>query len=140
MLKIIDRFLKSRGFFWLRIAQFVLAAGIFTFAALMPGEYVPQIAPDRTLHFIGNILLFLSASVAFMGRMKLGLLVLMLVPYSLLIEAGQWLSPGRQVDLRDVGANMVGLAAGYVLAHLVEWIWLRLSSRRVEHSQKSGER
>lgn len=126
MIQLIDAFLKSRCFFWLRTSQFILALCIFTAAALLPGNKLPSISSDQTLHFFGNTLLFLSASVAFMGRMKLGILVLLLVPYSILIEMGQSLSPGRQVDIHDVWANIAGLAVGYVLAHLGEWIWRRL--------------
>src|SRR5688572_3718212 len=130
MIKTFDRFLKSRCFFWLRISQFILALCIFTGAALLPGNKLPTISSDQTLHFLGNAVLFLSVSVAFLGRTKLGILVLLLVPYSLLIEMGQSLSPGRQVDIHDVWANMAGLAVGYVLAHLLEWIWRKISYSR----------
>lgn len=128
MIKSFDRFLKSRSFFWLRISQFIIALCIFTGAALLPGNKLPDIPSDQTLHFFGNTLLFLSASVAFMGRTKLGILVLLLVPYSLLIEMSQSLSPGRQVDIHDVWANLAGLAVGYLLAHLCEWLWRRVRS------------
>jgi VanZ family protein len=130
MIKTLDRFLKSRCFFWLRISQFILALCIFTSAALLPGDKLPEISSDHTLHFFGNALLFLSASVAFMGRTKLGILILLLVPYSLLIEMGQSLSPGRQVDIHDVWANIAGLAAGYLIAHLCEWVWRKISNNR----------
>jgi glycopeptide antibiotics resistance protein len=132
MIQIIDRFIASRSCFWLRRIQFALALLIFTAAALMPGNKLPtDLGSDKLLHMFGNMLLFLSASVAFMGRTKLGILVLMLVPYSLLIEAGQWLSPGRQVDLRDVWANLTGLGLGYALAHLCEWIWCKVRDRAI---------
>lgn len=91
----------------------------------MPAAYVPT-QSDHTLHFFGNVLLFLSASVASFGRMKLGMLVLLLIPYSLLIELSQWLTPSRQVDSKDVIANMLGLTCGYMLAHVIERLWSRL--------------
>lgn len=127
MILAIDRFLKSRLFLYIRLGQFALALAIFAFAALMPGKYVPGVSSDKTMHFIGNLLLMLSACVALMGRMKLGVLLLMLMPYSLLIEASQSLTPGRQVDLKDVFANMLGLGVGYVLSHLIEYIWNRVN-------------
>ena len=112
---------------WVRVIQFFVAIGIFTFAALMPANYVPSGTQDHTLHFIGNTLLFLSASVAAFGRMKLGLLILLLIPYSLLIELSQWLTPTRQVDSKDIAANMLGLSCGYLIAHLTEWLWSQVS-------------
>ena len=108
MILAIDRFLKSRLFLYIRLGQFALALAIFAFAALMPGKYVPGVSSDKTMHFIGNLLL-------------------MLMPYSLLIEASQSLTPGRQVDLKDVFANMLGLGVGYVLSHLIEYIWNRVN-------------
>lgn len=130
MISFIDRFLKSRLFLCLRIGQFLLALAVFAFVALVPGDYIKDISTtDKSMHFIGNVLLMLSACVALMGRMKLVVLLLLLTPYSLLIEAGQWLSPGRHVDIKDVGANMAGLIAGYLLAHLIELIWGRLNQQ-----------
>lgn len=127
MISVIDQFLQSRFFLWIRFGQFILALGIFAFAALMPPSYIPNVSSDKTMHLVGNVLLMLSACVALMGRMKLGLLLLMLIPYSLLIETTQWLAPDRQVDLRDVVANMIGLVIGYLLAHVVEFSWNRLN-------------
>lgn len=114
---------------WLRILQFFLAAGIFAYAALMPASHINTSHSDHTLHFVGNVLLFLSASVAAFGRMKLGLLILMLIPYSLLIEMTQWLTPSRTVDSKDVMANMLGLVCGYVIALVVERVWTVLTRR-----------
>jgi len=129
MISVIDQLLKSRVFLYIRLGQFALALAIFAFAALMPGKYVPTVTTDKTMHFVGNILLMLSACVALMGRMKLGVLVLMLIPYSLAIEASQWFSPDRQVDWRDVVANMLGLGVGYVLSHLIERVWIKLNQK-----------
>lgn len=127
MIRLIDDLLKSRLFLYIRLGQFILALAIFAFFALMPGKYVPNVSSDKTMHFLGNMLLMLSACIALMGRMKLGVLLLMLIPYSLLLEAGQWFAPGRQVDLKDVVANMLGLGTGYVLSHLIEYGWNRLN-------------
>lgn len=110
------------------MAQFFVALALFTYVALMPATYITTNQPDHTLHFVGNILLFLSASVAALGRMKLGILILLLVPYSMLIELAQWLSPSRQVDSADIVANMLGLICGYVIAHTIEWVWGKLVS------------
>jgi VanZ family protein len=111
---------------WLRIIQFLIALMVFTAGALMPSNYITASTSDHTLHFIGNALLFLSASVAAFGRMKLGMLILLLIPYSLLIELSQWLTPSRQVDSKDMIANMLGLTCGFLMAHAVERGWSRL--------------
>lgn len=139
MISFIDDFLKSRLFLYIRLGQFILALAIFAGAALMPGEYVPHVSTDKTMHFVGNMLLMLSACVALMGRMKLGVLLLMLIPYSLLVEAGQWLAPGRQVDLKDVVANMLGLGAGYVVSHAIEYGWNKLN-RQNSAQEVKGDR
>ncbi len=139
MIEVIDRLLQHQFVYPLRISQFILALAIFTFAALMPGTYVPTVSSDHSLHFVGNTLLFLSASAAFIGRTKLGILALLLAPYSLLIEASQWLTPSRQMDIQDAIANMAGLAVGYLLAHLAEWTWRWLKTRRPSPSQAHGK-
>lgn len=124
----IQQWLQSRWFFWLRILQFIAAMIIFAVAALMPSGYVKIQQPDYTMHFIGNVLLFLSASVATYGRLKLGLLIIFLVSYSILIELAQRLAPGRHVDVQDMMFNILGLLAGLVIVWLTEWSWRRLSA------------
>lgn len=125
----LDALLRTKIVLFLRVAQFFTALAIFTYAALMPATYITTSQPDHVLHFIGNTLLFLSASIAAFGRMKLGILILLLIPYSLLIELSQWLSPSRHVDSKDIIANMLGLTCGYIIAHASEWLWSRLIRR-----------
>jgi len=94
MIPFIDRFIRSKAFHWLRILQFALAILIFSSVALMPQVYVRDLpSPDYSLHFLGNVLLFLSAWIACKGRMKLGIVIALLIPYSLIIELAQWLAP-----------------------------------------------
>lgn len=108
----------------MRAAQFALALGIFTFAALMPPRYaVPLQQPDYVLHFFGNLLLFLSASLATYGRMNMVLLVIFLTCYSVLIELAQRFAPGRHVDVQDILANLAGLCLGLILVNLIAWLW-----------------
>lgn len=130
MISLIEHFINTRLFFWLRWGQFALALTVFTGLALLPSTYINQMASsDKSLHFLGNMLLFGSAWVAFFGRMKIGLVIILLVPYSLLVEVAQWLAPSRQVDYQDMLANMAGLLAGYVVANVIEWYWARLTFR-----------
>jgi glycopeptide antibiotics resistance protein len=118
--------LNSRFFYWVRKLQFGLALLIFAFVALMPGGLVPKVSSDQSLHFIGNVLLFLSASVAFAGSARLGLLAVFLVPYSMIIEICQWLTPTRTLDPNDAIANMAGLFCGFCIAILGEFIWKKI--------------
>lgn len=132
MINILNRLLNARWFFWVRASQFVVALSIFTFAALMPPRYVTVVQqPDYVLHFVGNLLLFLSASVATYGRMNLGLLIAFLTSYSILIEVAQRFAPGRHVALHDIFANLAGLAVGLVMVSLIAWFWRRLTKNCV---------
>lgn len=90
----------------------------------MPPRYAaPLQQPDYVLHFAGNLMLFLSASLATYGRMNMGILVIFLTCYSILIELAQRLAPGRYVDVQDIFANIAGLCVGLVVVNLIAWIW-----------------
>lgn len=128
MIRIIDSILNSRIFFWIRILQFILAICIFTLVALMPSSLIQTNQSDSLLHFIGNLLLFLSAYVAIGSRLKLWLLGLLLLPYSMLVEASQWLTLTRHVDPNDAIANISGLICGYILVVAAEWCWKRIKA------------
>jgi glycopeptide antibiotics resistance protein len=128
MSKYLRQFLASRLFYWIRKLQFGLALFIFAFVALMPGGMVPKVSSDQSLHFAGNVLLFLSASVALLGSTRLVLLAVFLVPYSMLIEICQWLTPTRTVDPHDALANMAGLFCGYGIVLVGEFCWKKLLS------------
>lgn len=110
----------------LRVGQFVIAVCVFTYVALMPASAITAPQSDVTLHFIGNFLLFLSAWLAGYGRFNAWTLLLLLVPYSLLIELAQWLAPSRFVDSRDMLFNMLGLATGLATAVVLDRLLLRL--------------
>lgn len=110
----------------LRLFQFVVAMGIFCYAALSPSPQLIGQHSDSSLHFVGNVLLFLSAWVAFWGRIALWKLLLVLLPFSGAIEFAQHFSPGRQVDMKDLGVNVAGLASGLIIAAFVNAIVKRI--------------
>jgi hypothetical protein len=118
-------FFLSPLFTWIRRLQFPLAIVIFTYYALLPGTQVHLTVSDKTVHFLGNAILYLSAWVALGGRFRLLLLVSLLIPYSLFIELCQYFSPGRTVDVRDMVANVSGLWIGFCLAFVLEKLALR---------------
>lgn len=114
----------------LRVGQFAIAVSIFTYFALVPSSALNTSQSDITLHFAGNFLLFLSAWLACYGRLNSWRLLLLLVPYSLLIELAQWLAPTRFVDSRDMLANMAGLATGLTVAFFLDKALMRLPRLR----------
>lgn len=128
MIRTLDQLFQTRTFQWLRILQFVGALCVFSFAALMPSSYVNVHHSDSSMHFLGNMLLFLSAALACYGRIRLPALLILLLPYSLAIEFAQWLTPSRQVDPRDMFVNVLGLVTGLGVVYGLEWTWRKLSS------------
>lgn len=114
----------------LRVGQFIVALCIFTYAALMPASTLKTQLADTTLHFGGNVLLFLSAWLAGYGRLKIWQVLAMLVPYSLLVELAQWLAPSRMVDNFDMLINILGLATGLAIAFVADRILRRLPNVR----------
>ncbi len=127
MINRIDQFLRSSTFRWIRILQFLLAITVFSYAVLMPAHQVqPLNKPDWLMHFLGNLLLFMSASVAFYGRLRIPLLIFFLLPYSLLLELAQRYAPGRSVDPRDMVYNLAGLMSGLLIVYFMELGWRRL--------------
>ncbi len=127
MIKRVQVLLSSHWFRWLCVSQFFLAIAIFTYLALMPFPQLPAHTTDKELHFIGNLLLMLSAYVATAGRFKVGLIILVLLPYSAAVEFSQYFTKTRQVDMHDLLANFLGLLSGFVIALIINWVWSKLS-------------
>jgi glycopeptide antibiotics resistance protein len=114
----------------LRVGQFVVAVCVFTYVALMPASMLQTQQADVKLHFVGNLLLFLSAWLACYGRFNIWMLLALLVPYSILVELAQWLAPSRMVDDRDMMANILGLLTGLVIAFIADRTLIRLPKVR----------
>lgn len=114
----------------LRVGQFVLAVCIFTYAALMPASVLQTRGTDTLLHFSGNVLLFLSAWLAGYGRISVWLMFAMLVPYSLLIEMAQLLTPSRVTNGGDMLTNTLGLLTGLIIAYIADRILVRFPKVR----------
>lgn len=115
-----DVFIRRTWYF--RFAQFLLAVIIFCYAALTPSPQLFGQHSDSTMHFTGNVLLFLSAWLAFWPRVSVLKLLLCLMPFSGAIEFAQYFSPGRVVDVSDLGANMAGLSVGACLALVLQGV------------------
>ena len=105
---------------WLRWAQFVIALVIFCYAALSPSPQLIGQHSDTSMHFVGNVLLTLSAWLAVWGRLSILKVMLCLLPFSLGIELAQYFAPGRMVDVKDMLMNTAGLGVGALLALLAQ--------------------
>ncbi|WNO09492.1 VanZ family protein [Teredinibacter sp. KSP-S5-2] len=105
----------------IRQTQFLVAIAIFSTLSLIPNPDSLGInASNTALHFIGNILLILSAWVACLGRYNIWMPLLFAIPYSILIELSQGLTATRQPEVVDILANIAGLAVGFLLCILLE--------------------
>lgn len=119
---------SSVSFLLIRRLQFFIAISIYTSFALMPNPPVEQATSDKYLHFLGNILLYGSTSVAWMDK-RINLLAL-LVPFCLFVEGLQALTPSRTLDVKDMFANVLGLMAGFAVVQMCSCLvqkWTGLS-------------
>lgn len=117
----IKRVLNSVVFQWLRRVQFFVAIGVYLLFALLPHPPAADVAPDKFLHFLGNILLYASSYVAWGDKYKSGILWVLLVPFCVAVEGFQAFTPNRVVDGKDLLANVLGLAVGFCGVQLCLW-------------------
>ena len=109
------RLLLRHPWVWLGLGWLFVALAIT--ASLVPGQKLPDThMSDKWQHALGYTLLTLwftgiypKASYWKVGGAMLGL--------GITIEIAQGLMPfGRQMDIRDVGANSIGIVIGLMLA------------------------
>jgi VanZ family protein len=96
--------------------QFWAALLLYTGLGLMnrPDEILDT-SHDKILHFVGYILLYLSAKCAYSKKPGHGVLLITLLTYSLCIEIGQHFVPSRTFDIFDLLVNGLGLLVGLAL-------------------------
>lgn len=117
----LDSLIHNENITRVRQTQFLLAIVIFSTLSLIPNpDKITMGTSDIALHFIGNVLLILSAWVACLGRYDAWMPLLFSIPYSILIELSQGLTEYRQPELLDVVANICGLATGFLICVLLE--------------------
>jgi len=111
------RLLLRHPWVWLGLGWLFVALAVVT--SLVPGQKLPDVhMSDKWQHSIGYTLLTLwftgiypKASYWKVGGAMLGL--------GIAIEIAQGAMPfGRQMDIRDVGANSLGIMIGLMLALL----------------------
>lgn len=116
----IERFLRLWPVRLIRAGQFLVAMGIFTWLSLTT-QLGPISTPDVFLHFLGNLLLFLSARVALIELKNLWFILLFVLLYGTCMEVLQLLLPQRYFDPRDLAANWLGVVAGFIISLLLEY-------------------
>lgn len=100
----------------MKIAQFYCLLVLYTFMGLSRSAMVlTSIASDKLLHFSGYAVFIISAMLAYGKRRSLVFLFVLLFAYSILIECVQYFLPYRSFEVKDILANLAGLAAGSVI-------------------------
>jgi len=124
-------FLQSPVLSKLRQAQFILAVIIFATLVLIPNPRELGLSQDDfVLHFIGNVLLILSAWVACLGRYGPIVPLVFAIPYSVTLELSQFLTDSRTPQLMDLAANVSGLLTGFVIALALEALLFKKKTSR----------
>lgn len=115
---------------WVIFGSLLLA--VILVLALMPdAPQLPFSHNDKTTHALA----FMTLMVWFSGVIemrRLPMLAICLVAYGVLIELLQSLTVSRQPELLDVGADVVGILLGWILAiaGLRRWcVWLESGLR-----------
>ena len=121
MMTRLDQFLTAWPVRLVRVGQFLLALGIFTWLSLTTQVASIQ-TPDTWLHFVGNLLLFLSARVAFLELKSPWFILLFVLVYGTSMEILQLLLTSRYFDPVDLAANWLGVLAGFCFSLLVSWL------------------
>jgi VanZ family protein len=116
---------------WMMCGLFL--ALVITWLSLMPVEQLPEVKlSDKVEHILAYVALaFWFGSLT--TRRNLGWVAVILMGYGVLIELLQeWMQWGRQGDVYDLGADVLGIAAGLllVLTPLGRWArWLESQLR-----------
>jgi hypothetical protein len=85
--------------------------------SLAPADYIVRTgANSRLEHFAAYAGSTLITAAAYRARFRLSAIVLSLIAYAGLLEAGQILVPGRHASFLDWGASSAGVIVGAALA------------------------
>ena len=109
--------------------QFAAALTIFTYLTTTP-QHIPAGNTDVILHFSGNLLLFLSARVAFLKFKSHWFVLSFALIYGSAMEISQYFLPTRYFDPQDLVANWLGVFAGLSLALLIMFVFKKIAARQ----------
>lgn len=102
--------------FWLALWCTALLATVVVCLLPLPPLPVAAHWADKLEHALGYALLAANAAMLFTPRRGLPMALAVLVVLGMLIEGLQSLLPWRSADAADVLANLLGVAAGALLA------------------------
>lgn len=117
---------------WLYRLQFVVALAVFTYFTLSPNPSFNVSDTDKYWHFLGNLLLFLSARLAVLRLGNIWFVLGFVLLYGAAMELAQNLVPQRMFDMRDLMANALGVLAGLAIALLAQRVLVRFQLIPVE--------
>jgi VanZ family protein len=114
---------------WTAVA-WLLTAGVIV-GSLLPSEVVASIhIRDKIMH-AGAYFVLMVAFAGFYRRSLYPALALMLAALGLSLDLLQLLTETRSFDLKDVGMNCAGVAAGLVLSWLLLGGWCQRIEQRL---------
>ncbi len=101
------------------ICHYVIYVLIITYCSLTPEENIVSVNIwDKALHFFAYLILVIFIKNV---HIRLGYLTCVLIccSYSSVIECIQYFVPGRQFDVLDMLANLLGTIMGVIIYYLV---------------------
>lgn len=122
----IDNLLKNIAFNLFRRLQLFTAIVIYLSLILSDNPNInAQSFSDKSLHILGNFLLFGSLWVALGDRLKLWQILVTACIFSSIAESAQSLTLSRTTDPADFLANFAGALLGYALCRAMNSIYIR---------------
>lgn len=126
-LTMINLLLNNLAFNFVRRLQLVLA--IIIYLALLLSDNPPLIDgvsfSDKSLHVLGNFLLFASLWVALGDQLKMWLIFISVCIFSITAELAQSLTLFRTSDTLDIVANLCGAFLSYAICYSARYLYLR---------------
>jgi VanZ family protein len=105
---------------------FILYGVFIAFVSLVPSEITPDINLwDKGSHFIAYLVFAFLASRVTKNKKALAYVSVGIVIYSGLLEIVQSVVPGRMMSGRDLLANALGVAAGFLLFQVFKIVSLK---------------
>jgi len=125
-LTMINLLLNNLAFNFLR--RFQLALAIIIYLALLLSDNPPINGvsfSDKSLHVLGNFLLFASLWVALGDRLKMWIIFVSVCIFSIAAELAQSLTLFRTSDTLDIVANLCGALLSYVICYSARYLYIR---------------
>ena len=122
----------------LRVPLLWLALGwgmvtVACLGSLLPGRQVPMLAGYDKFYHVGTYLLLMVWFSGIYRRQRYPIIAFALAVLGLALEFAQGLMVSRYFDTYDLIANLIGIAAGFVLAWTLVGGWCQVAERLLFH-------